>query len=170
MSFARDSELNGVVWLMFAFCINKFMKNVRTHVCGTAKGRCCFPMKRKWKSAKPLEHGSAYLTQLQYIINLLCEKRTKDNVADSRQRRKKTSVIWYYVTRLIGSNSKSPVWNKNWEKHPIFTKVFHLREGRSKTFLPTLRCIVQEQGIGVLHISRFIFMFFNTGINLKIIT
>ena len=91
--FCRDSELNGVVWLMFAFCINKFMKNVRTHVCGTAKGRCCFPMKRKWKSAKPLEQGSAYLTQLQYIINLLCEKRTKDNVADSRQRRKKTSVI-----------------------------------------------------------------------------
>lgn len=122
MSFARDSELNGVVWLMFAFCINKFMKNVRTHVCGTAKGRCCFPMKRKWKSAKSLEHGSAYLTQLQYIINLLCEKRTKDNVADSRQRRKKTSVIWYYVTRLIGSNSKSAVWNKNWEKTPNFYK------------------------------------------------
>lgn len=77
ISFARDSELNGVVWLMFAFCINKFMKNVRTHVCGTAKGRCCFPMKRKWKSAKPLEHGSAYLTQLQYIINLLCEKKNE---------------------------------------------------------------------------------------------
>lgn len=147
MSFARDSELNGVVWLMFAFCINKFMKNARTHVCGTARGRCCFPMKGKWKCAKPLKHGSAYLSQLQYIINLLCEKRAKDNVADSRQRRKKTSVIWYYVTRLIESYSKSPVWNKIWDETPnFFQKYFTSGRAKAKHFYRLLFVSSKRKG------------------------
>lgn len=46
-------KANGAVWVMFGFCINKLMKNVRECVCETANGRCHFPMVKKLKSAKP---------------------------------------------------------------------------------------------------------------------
>lgn len=89
-------KANGTVWVMFAFCINKLMKNVRGCVCRTATNRCYFPM-----VCKTFKHGSAYLTQLEYIINLLFRiaqpfnaKRSKDNIAEFlTKRRKKTKVM-----------------------------------------------------------------------------
>ena len=64
------------------------------------EGQMLFSHGEKIEICKTFKHGSAYLTQLQYIINLLFKivqpfnaKKTKDNVADSRQRKGKRPKV-----------------------------------------------------------------------------